>query len=167
MARGMLSNPSRLLWLSNNRKPSDRRRLFSIFAALKKKTVPKDESDSSPPSPFPTATSSTTSYISLGRYEPDSKETGQLGIQNLTAIFQFLMKKRDDFTMDDALTRIEALLTLARHYHQAKDLEKAATYYNKACIEAEEVARVKSLYLNDLYTNDDKRKQLIISIMVG
>ena len=77
------------------------------------------------------------------------------------------MKKRDDFTMDDALTRIEALLTLARHYHQAKDLEKAATYYNKACIEAEEVARVKSLYLNDLYTNDDKRKQLIISIMVG
>ena len=54
-------------------------------------------------------------------------------------------------------------MTLARHYHQQKDIEKAATYYNKALVEGEEIARVKECYLKDLYANDDGRKQMVSS----
>ena len=45
------------------------------------------------------STTPATSYISLGRYEPDSSDTRKMGVTNLTALFDFLLQKRDGFTM--------------------------------------------------------------------
>ncbi|CAD7970437.1 unnamed protein product [Amoebophrya sp. A120] len=103
------------------------------------------------------------SYLSLGRYDPKTNETGLAGLQHLDSMLKLVIEKKplEQRNMQDVLSRVEAFTTLGKHYHSGGHPARAAGYFQKALEECKFLAETRAQYLQDLYATGDSRKQMV------
>eukprot|EP00392_Amoebophrya_sp_AT5.2_P001592 g1594.t1 len=101
------------------------------------------------------------SFLSLGRYDPKSSENGLQGLQNLDQMLRLVIDKKrvEDRSMQDVMARVEAFITLGKHYHSGGHHTRASGYFGKALEECRMLAEVREAYLSELYATGDSRKK--------